>query len=99
MIVKMAVSIASADWSLVPGDVVALRDDLAGAWLECGHAVKTKSTKITVVVAELEDLIIAEVVPEKEEEKQTSEEGNKVAEADTAAEKLETAETVEKAGE
>jgi hypothetical protein len=36
--VVMNVSIASADWSFTPKQVVEIDDDLALAWIECGHA-------------------------------------------------------------
>lgn len=35
--VRMNVSIASPDWSYVPGQEVVLRDDLAEKWAEVGH--------------------------------------------------------------
>jgi len=34
---KMAISIASANWSFVPGDEVILQDYVADAWQEAGH--------------------------------------------------------------
>lgn len=36
--VKMKTSIASADWSYLPGQVVELDDEIAVAWVEAGHA-------------------------------------------------------------
>lgn len=35
--VKMNISIASANWSYIPGQIVELEDDIAIAWNECGH--------------------------------------------------------------
>jgi hypothetical protein len=37
--VEMKVSIASADWSYQPGQVVLLDKDLAAKWIRGGHAV------------------------------------------------------------
>lgn len=46
--VEMQVSIAASDWSLQPGEVVELEDDLATAWIECGHCkpVRAKNSKV-----------------------------------------------------
>lgn len=45
--VKMNVSIASADWSFAPGDVIELDVELAHAWLESGHALKIDDAKLS----------------------------------------------------
>lgn len=37
MKVKMLVSIASADWSYSPGEIVELSDDKAAVWAKIGH--------------------------------------------------------------
>lgn len=44
--VKMNVSIASADWSFVPEQVVELDTTLADAWVEVGHALEIKGEKV-----------------------------------------------------
>lgn len=44
--VKMATSIASADWSFTSGQEVELDVELADAWLDCGHAVRIKGEKV-----------------------------------------------------
>jgi hypothetical protein len=36
--VKMKISIASANWSYIPGQEVELEDYVADAWVKCGHA-------------------------------------------------------------
>lgn len=38
MRVRVKVSIAGADFSYQPGEIAALAEELAAAWLACGHA-------------------------------------------------------------
>lgn len=44
--VVMLVSIAADNWSFVPGQVIELDTDLAGAWIECGHAGNIKGEEV-----------------------------------------------------
>lgn len=41
----MLVSIASHDWSYTPTEIVELDEEIAQAWIECGHAEPVESPK------------------------------------------------------